>query len=272
MPRLSEKVCLITGASRGIGEACARAMHAEGAVVVLTDVLDAAGARVAGSLGARAEYLQLDVRHEAEWVRVVDQIVARHGWLDVLVNNAGIIGFEPGDGPQDPEHCTLEHFRKVQAVNVEGAFLGCKHAIRVMKPPPQGRGRGGSIVNMSSRSGLVGIPTAVAYAASKAAIRNHTKSVALYCAEQRLNIRCNSLHPGAVLTPMWDMMLGTGAEREAAIHEIASGIPLGHMGDPTDVAHAVVYLASDESRYITGAELSIDGGILAGSSASPKKS
>lgn len=129
---------------------------------------------------------------------------------------------------------------------------------------------GGCIINLSSRSGLVGIPTAVAYASSKAAVRNHSKSVALYCAEKNYRIRCNSLHPGAILTPLWDSMLGEESNRKQIIEEITRQIPLKRMGDPKDVAYAVLYLASDESSYITGIELTIDGGILAGSAASPK--
>jgi NAD(P)-dependent dehydrogenase (short-subunit alcohol dehydrogenase family) len=127
----------------------------------------------------------------------------------------------------------------------------------------------GSIVNISSRAGIVGIPRMVAYAASKAAVRNHTKSVALYCAEMRYNIRCNSIHPGAILTPMWDPMFGEGEQREQMIREISSQVPLGRMGTPLDVANAALYFASDESAYVTGSELHIDGGILAGSEASP---
>ena len=128
-----------------------------------------------------------------------------------------------------------------------------------------------SIVNISSRSGLVGIPAAVAYASSKAAVRNHTKSVALYCAEKGYPIRCHSIHPGAILTPLWDAMLGEGEPREAAIKGIAADIPLKVMGTPEDVAYAALYLASDESKYVTGIELNVDGGILAGSVAAPSK-
>jgi 3(or 17)beta-hydroxysteroid dehydrogenase len=187
--------------------------------------------------------------------------------LDVLVNNAGVTGFEGNHQPQDPENASLDTWRMVHATNAEGTFLGCKHAIAAMRPPA---GRGGSIVNVSSRSGLVGIAGAVAYASSKAAIRNHTKSVALYCAERNYNIRCNSIHPGAILTPMWDAVLGDGESRAAGIERISEGVPLGRMGRPEDVAHMVVYLASDESAYVTGAEFTIDGGILAGWDAQPK--
>jgi len=142
--------------------------------------------------------------------------------------------------------------------------LGCKYGIKNMKA-----GDGASIVNVSSRSGIVGIPQAVAYASSKAALRNHTKSVALYCAEKNYPIRCNSLHPAAILTPMWDAMLGEGEQREAAIDAISADIPMRKMGEPRDVAFAALYLASDESKYVTGIELNIDGGILAGSAAAP---
>jgi NAD(P)-dependent dehydrogenase (short-subunit alcohol dehydrogenase family) len=131
--------------------------------------------------------------------------------------------------------------------------------------------KGGSIVNISSRSGIVGIPGAVAYASSKAASRNHTKSVALYCAQKGYGIRCNSVHPAAVMTPMWDAMLGDGEQRRQAIADIENGIPLGHFGEPLDVAYGILYLVSDESKYVTGIELTIDGGILAGSDATPKK-
>src|SRR5690606_22378860 len=140
-----------------------------------------------------------------------------------------------------------------------------KYGIAMMKP----RG-GGSIVNLSSRSGIVGIPGAVAYASSKASVRNHTKSVALFCAEKKYNIRCNSIHPAAIMTPMWDAMLGEGEQREKIIKSVEFGIPLGHFGDPIDVAYGALYLASDESKYVTGIELTIDGGILAGSEASPE--
>ena len=144
-------------------------------------------------------------------------------------------------------------------------MLGCKYAIRLMKD------KGGSIVNISSRSGIVGIPGAVAYASSKAAVRNHTKSVALHCAENGYKIRCNSVHPAAIMTPMWDAMLGEGEQRQQIIAEVEAGIPMGHFGEPIDVAYGILYLASDESKYITGIELTIDGGMLAGSQAKPKK-
>jgi NAD(P)-dependent dehydrogenase (short-subunit alcohol dehydrogenase family) len=186
--------------------------------------------------------------------------------LDILVNNAGITGFQEGLGPQDPENASLESWRAVHAVNSDGVFLGCKYGIEMMKAHQRG-----SIINISSRSGLVGIPGAAAYAASKAAVRNHTKSVALYCASQGYGIRCNSVHPAAILTPMWESMLGLGPDRSEKIAQIARDIPMQKMGMPEDVASAILFLASDESKYITGIELTIDGGLLAGAAASPAK-
>ncbi|HET7131162.1 MAG TPA: SDR family NAD(P)-dependent oxidoreductase, partial [Gammaproteobacteria bacterium] len=169
MKRLEQKVALVTGAARGIGAAIARSFAVEGAFVYVTDVDDVLGADVARALGDAAAYRRLDVREEADWQRVVDDVLRERGRLDVVVNNAGITGFELGAAPHDPEHATLESWRAVHRTNLDGVFLGCKHAIRAMRP----RGRG-SIVNVSSRSGLVGIPGAAAYASSKAAVRNHT--------------------------------------------------------------------------------------------------
>jgi NAD(P)-dependent dehydrogenase (short-subunit alcohol dehydrogenase family) len=280
--RLADKVCLITGAARGIGEAVARRFAREGAIVVPTDLRAEAVAALAAGLGGACPShspadLRLDVREEGDWARVVGWIVSRHGRLDVLVNNAGITGFDPDlhppMGPHDPEHASLDAWRAVHATNLDGVFLGCRHALRVMKPAGAGGApgsRGGSIVNISSRSGQVGIPGAAAYASSKAGVRNHTKSVALYAAQQGYAVRCNSVHPGAVLTPMWDPLFGDGAGRDGAIAEIAAGVPLGRMGTPDEVANLVVFLASDESSYMTGSELVIDGGILAGAEATPK--
>lgn len=262
MKRLENKIALITGAARGIGAATAKLFADEGARVIVTDILDDEGQAVADSLGNGSQYYHLDVAKESDWVEVMKKLDR----LDVLFNNAGVIGVKGQVGVQDPENLTLSDWHEIHQVNLDGAFLGCKHGIGLMKK------HGGSIINMSSRSGVVGIPTAVAYASSKAAIRNHTKSVALYCAQMHYNIRCNSLHPGAILTPMWNDMLGDDeATQKAAIAQIAEGIPLGHMGDPMDAAYSALYLACDESKYVTGIELTLDGGILCGATASPKK-
>lgn len=264
MARLQAKIALVTGAAQGLGEAIARAFVAEGAQVILTDVRDAQGEALAGTLGPAATYLRLDVRRERDWECVLAAVLGEHTRLDVLVNNAGVTGFEDGPAPHDPENADLQTWRAVLETNLDGVFLGCKHGLRAMR-----RSGAGSIVNISSRSGLVGIPLAAAYAASKAAVRNHTKSVALYAAQQGLRIRCNSVHPAAIMTPMWDAMLGDGigrAEREAAF---VRDTPLRRFGTPAEVAAAVVHLASDESSYTTGAEFVIDGGLLAGSAASP---
>ncbi|TJZ86664.1 SDR family oxidoreductase [Paracoccus hibiscisoli] len=262
MPRLSGKTALVTGAARGIGAAIARAFAAEAAQVIVTDIDMPLGQAIAAEIGGT--FARLDVASEADWSDIAD----RFPGVDVVVNNAGITGFEgPSDAippAHDPEHATLADWRAVHRVNLDGTFLGCRYAIRAM------RGRGaGSIINISSRSGLVGIPMAAAYASSKAAIRNHTKTVALYCAAQGLNIRCNSIHPAAVMTPMWEPMLGHGpdrADREAAM---VADTPMRRFGRPEEVAALAVLLASDEAAYMTGAELTIDGGILAGSAAAP---
>lgn len=268
MKRLEGKTALVTGAARGIGAAIAAAFVENGAFVYLTDIDDITGQPAAEALGGQARYLHLDVREESEWQAILAQVLDERGGLQVLVNNAGITGFERGDDVQDPEHGMLEGWRAVQRTNVEGVFLGCKHAIQTMRTA----GSAGSIINMSSRSGLVGIPGAAAYAASKAAVRNHTKTVALYCAEQGLPIRCNSIHPAAILTPMWDPILGDGPERAQRMREFVQDCPLRRFGLPGEVAALAVLLASDEATYMNGAELNIDGGILAGAAAARESS
>lgn len=264
MARLASKKVLITGAARGIGRAIAELYVAEGATVILSDINDSEGQALANQLGEKAFYLHLDVALESHWQSAAELIKKRYGHLDVLVNNAGITGFLETTGPHDPENLDLASWHKVHNINLDGVALGCKYGIMLMK-----LSKAASIVNISSRSGIVGIPAAAAYASSKAGVRNHSKSVALFCAEKKYPIRCNSIHPGAILTPMWDMMLGEGDARENAIKSVSADVPLGIMGEPQDVAYAALYLASDESKYVTGIELNIDGGILAGSAARP---
>jgi 3(or 17)beta-hydroxysteroid dehydrogenase len=258
MPRLSHKSCLITGAARGIGLAIAKAFHAEGAQVIITDIDQAEGEQAAAALGCR--FLPLDVADEAAW----DGLAVQVPQIDVLVNNAGITGLGDHGHRHDPENTPLEEWRRVHRVNLDGTFLGCRYAIRAMKQKGAG-----SIINISSRSGLVGIPGAAAYASSKAAIRNHTKSVALYCAQQGWAIRCNSIHPAAILTPIWDAMLGDGPDRPQREAAMVADTPLKRFGRVEEVAALALLLASDEATYITGSELDIDGGLLAGSAASP---
>jgi 3(or 17)beta-hydroxysteroid dehydrogenase len=258
MSRLQGAFCVVTGGARGIGRAICAAFIIEGARVLLTDIDTEGGAASAAELGC--DFLKLDVSSEVDW----EALAALHPVADVVVNNAGITGFEAGMSPHDPEHASLADWRAVHAVNTDGTFLGCRYALRAMR-----ESRKGSIINISSRSGLVGIPGAAAYAASKAAIRNHSKSVALYAAQQGWQVRCNSVHPAAVLTPMWEPMLGDGPDREANMAALVADTPLKRFGTPEEVAALCVYLASEDSAYMTGAELTLDGGLLAGSAASP---
>src|SRR3984885_13232304 len=265
--RLQNKVALITGAAQGIGKETAIRFAKEGASVIVSDINDSDCQKVVDEIGGKSMHLHLDVQIENDWKHAIEVILKTYGKLNIVVNNAGVTGFQEGFGPQDPENASLDSWRKVHAINSDGVFLGCKYAIQAMK-----HGHEGSIINISSRSGLVGIPGAAAYAASKAAVRNHTKTVALYCCQQGYKIRCNSVHPAAILTPMWEPMLGTGPDRNARMAEIAKDIPMQKMGLAEDVAALAVLLASDEATYITGTELNIDGGLLAGSAASPKRS
>lgn len=262
--RLLDKIALVSGAARGIGLGIARSFVAEGAHVFLGDIRDEEGIAAAATLGSHATYVRLDVREERDWMAAIAGIAARHPRLDIVVNNAGITGLEDGAVVGNPEELTLEHWRAVMATNLDGVMLGCKHAIRAMRSAGTG-----SIINISSRSGLVGIPGAAAYAASKAGVRNHTKTVALWCAQQGLAIRCNSVHPAAILTPMWDPLLGSGPDRDQRMQRFVADTPLRRFGTVDEVAALCVHLASDESAYTTGAEFNIDGGLLAGSAASP---
>lgn len=264
--RLLNKIIHITGASRGIGKSIAEIFAQQGAsAIIISDIDDKEGEGLSKKLGDNVHYFHLDVTNEEEWIKVTKEIEKKFGRLDILINNAGVNGLKDELGKQDPEHCSLDTWRYVNAVNSEGVFLGCKHSIPLMK-----KSKNSSIVNICSRSGLIGIPNMVAYAASKSAVRNHTKSVALYCAQNNYNIRCNSIHPAAILTQMWDSVLGSGQDKESKIKKYTEEIPLKKMGKPEDVAYAALYLASDESSFVTGSEIIIDGGILAGAGACPK--
>jgi 3(or 17)beta-hydroxysteroid dehydrogenase len=262
MPKLHNKTALVTGGAQGIGEAIARAFAHEGADVIIADIAVATGQKVADYIGG--SFFELDVASEPAWAK----FSAAYPTIDIVVNNAGITGFEdiPESGPiaHDPEHASLAEWHRVHAVNLDGTFLGCRYAIQAMRAK-----KAGSIINMSSRSGLVGIPGAAAYASSKAAIRNHTKSVALYCAQQGLNIRCNSIHPAAILTSMWDALIGDGPDRQSKMAAMVADTPMKRFGTVEEVAAIALLLASDDAAYMTGSEVHIDGGLLAGSAASP---
>jgi 3(or 17)beta-hydroxysteroid dehydrogenase len=251
MHRLEGKVALVTGGGSGLGAATARRLHAEGAFVWITDRVVEAGQALAKELGERATFRQLDVTQEAAWIEVIDAIDAAHGKLDILVNNAGV------GVVADIETTTLEQWRFVHSVNVEGTFLGCKHGIRLMKHS------GGSIINLSSIAGIVGDPKLAAYCSSKGAVRTLTKSVAVHCARKQYRIRVNSLHPAFIDTPMVAGIVSSAKDPEKAREGLARAIPLGHIGEPNDVAAAVAYLASDDAKFVTGTELVLDGGLLA---------
>lgn len=204
------------------------------------------------------------MRRADDWFAARCAILSQDGRLDVLVNNAGVTGLEHG-GAQDVETVHLDDWRAVLATNLEGVVLGRQMAIRSMRPA------GGSIINIASRSGHVGAPAAAADAASKAAVLNHTRTVALYCAERQLNIRCNAISPAAILTPMWDPLLGVGPDRENRMAEFVADTPLRRFGEPAEVAALAVLLASDAACSMTGSDLPLDGVLLARSAARPKK-
>jgi NAD(P)-dependent dehydrogenase (short-subunit alcohol dehydrogenase family) len=258
MGRVDGKIALITGGARGLGEATGRLMAKEGATVILTDILDDDGKALAASIqedGGKAEYIHQDVTVEDEWDTLVDDIVARHGRLDVVVNNAGIVL------DANVEDTTLEGWRHVNAINSEAVFLGTRAAIKAMKGNDDPKG--GSIVNISSIAGLVGIDNLAAYNASKGAVRLFSKSAALHAAESGYNIRINSVHPSYTWTPMVQHLGDNTGDRDAFYDALAAAHPLGRPGVPMDVAYGVLYLASDESTWVTGSELVIDGGITA---------
>ncbi|MAZ87390.1 MAG: 3-beta hydroxysteroid dehydrogenase [Cellvibrionaceae bacterium] len=254
--RLKDKVAIVTGAGAGIGAAIAAEFTRQGAAVVVTDINLPAAEAVAVGLaqsGAATLALEHNVASEEAWEQVIQQTMGHYGRLDVLVNNAGI-GI-----PATIEEQTLEEFKRHDEVNVHGVFLGTQKAIAVLKES------GGSIINISSIDGIIGDPKAAAYNASKGAVRTLTKSAALHCAESRYGVRINSVHPGYILTDMVEKQL-LGASKEF-VEEYTrlkiDRIPMGVVGAPSDIALGCVYLASDESRYVTGAELVIDGGFTA---------
>ena len=256
--RVAGKQALITGAAGGLGEAMAWMLAREGAKVAVTDVnlagvrtlADAINAEVPGSTFAFAH----DVTDEAEWISVIAQAVAAMGGLSILVNNAGI-----GGDLKFVETDTLENWRRVQAVNVESIMLGCKHAMPHLRASAPS-----SIINISSVAGLAAAPGMGAYNASKAAVWMYTKTIALEAAKGDWNVRCNSVHPVFIKTAILDPFIAMAGGDEAKAHErLTRGIPMKRIGEPDDVAYCVLYLAADESKFVTGAEFKIDGGMLA---------
>ncbi len=263
MGRVEGKVAIVTGGGTGIGRATAHRLAEEGAIVTITDVNVEAGQAVADELGGKAMFIQQDVREEADWQRLMDQVADKQGRLDILHNNAGILATQQMQFLADTD---VEQWRAIQAVNVEGVFLGCKYGVAAMSVGGRERGGagGGAIVNMSSVAGLIGTPGAIAYGASKGAVRQLTKSVAIDCAKKGLGIRCNSIHPGIIQTNMGEevMHLG-GGDPERAWKAFIKSVPMDEPGRPEDIANCVLFLASDEARHVTGAELVVDGGITA---------
>ena len=259
MAQLSGKVAIVTGGASGIGEACAETLAREGASVLITDIDDALGKGVVDRItkaGGKAVYLHHDVRDETAWPGVISEAEKRFGRLDIMVANAGIGVLAP------IETMTLADWQKQQAINLDGVFLSVKHAIPAMR-----KAGGGSIVLMSSVAGLRGAPGLAAYSATKGGVRLLAKSVALEHAADR--IRCNSVHPGIIATPIWGK-IPAGAEgnrRNAPIDprdRAAVAVPLTRVGEAQDIANGVLFLCTDAASYITGQELVIDGGLTAG--------
>lgn len=258
MNDLAGRVALVTGGARGLGAAAAKALAAEGAHVVVSDVSD--GGETAAAIGGA--YVKHDVTNEDDWIAAVAFAQETFGGLDILVNNAGVFWIKPTALE------TLESFRRMQQVNVEGVFLGLKHAIPAIAARASRWEGGGAVVNLSSVAGIIGGPMQMAYNASKGAVRLMTKSAALESARNGQKVRVNSVHPGIIDTPMMAeateaMGKATGEGGNAIRDRFASYHPLGRLGRDTDIANAVVFLASDKAAFITGAELVVDGGMTA---------
>jgi 3(or 17)beta-hydroxysteroid dehydrogenase len=245
--RVEGKVALVTGGAMGLGKADCERLAEEGAKVVVTDIDLAKAQAVADAIGGHA--FAQDVRDEARWQEIVGEVEKLHGRLDILVNNAGNVIFE------SIETCSTENFRLQMAIHVEGTFFGCKHALPLMK-----KSGGGSIINMASSASLMGYGTIVAYTAAKGAIRAMTKSIAMHCQDEGYGIRCNALMPGGIDTPMVRGILPDPNVPAAGSAGALGAMDLGH---PRDVANMVLYLASDEGRFLTGMEIPIDNGLNA---------
>jgi 3(or 17)beta-hydroxysteroid dehydrogenase len=255
MARLQGKVAVITGGGSGIGRAICERLSEEGASVIVADMNAEKGLELVEKLRGRASFFNLDVREKTQWQTLMAYVLKEYKKLDVLVNNAGILSTST---QQSIEDVNLEEWRSVQSVNVEGVFLGCQAAVNMMKKS------GGTIVNLSSVAGLIASPGIVAYGASKGAVRQLTKSIAVDCARKGYKIRCNSVHPGLIDTDMGrnSMNMGDGDPKENYKNRVAL-TPMRESGNPLDIANGVLFLASEEARHITGAELVIDGGLTA---------
>ena len=253
MGRVAGKIAMITGAGLGLGRASARLLAQEGAHVICTDITAADVAetvRMITEAGGSARALHHDVAVPEDWDRVSASVAAQEGLLDILVNNAGIAPIGT------IESADLAQWRRCMAVNADGVFLGCKHAVALMKA------KGGSIINLSSIDGIIGEADLAAYCASKGAVRTLTKAVAVHCAEQGYGIRCNSIHPGYIWTPQTENYLAGLGRLEAERAKALARHPIGRLGKPDDIAYMVLYLASDESSFVTGTEMVVDGGYL----------
>jgi NAD(P)-dependent dehydrogenase (short-subunit alcohol dehydrogenase family) len=258
--RVEGKIALITGGAQGLGEAAARMLAREGAKVAITDVNFEGAKKIAASINethkGSAIALAHDVTSEEGWANALAQTEKAFGGLHVLVNNAGI-GLTKG-----LEDITLEEWRHVHAIDLDGVFLGCKLAVPLIAKTVKTTGSGGSIVNISSISGIIAGHNMAAYNSAKAGVRHLSKSVALYCARKCYGIRSNSVHPVFIATPILDGLVQRYGKEEAYA-KLARQVPLGKIGEPDDIAYAVLYLASDESKFVTGSELKVDGGISA---------
>lgn len=246
--RVQDKIALVTGGASGIGRASARLLVAEGAQVLISDIDVEAGQALAEELGAAASFIRHDASSEADWQRVMASLRERHGRLDILLNNAGIL--QSGS----VEETSLQDWQKMLRINADSVFLGCREGLALMK-----EGRGGSIINMSSVAALGGRDDFPAYSASKGAVAALSRSVAVLCRRRKYRIRCNTLHPDGVLTPMTLASYPPGID---ATRLTIDSDPMHRMCLPEDVAASVLFLASDESRAINGIELRVDGGQL----------
>ncbi|MDO9525251.1 MAG: glucose 1-dehydrogenase [Gemmobacter sp.] len=259
MNRVAGKVALVTGGASGIGAECARLLAREGASVVIADIQNDLGHDVADQIttaGGTAMYADLDITDETAWIALMDSVVARFGGLNIAVNNAGTTVRQNSF----PSEASLEEWRHILNVNLDGVFLGTKHALAtMMKTTPVN----GSIINISSVLGIVGQPGIGSYNASKGGVRIYSKSVALSCCEARVNVRVNTVHPGFIRTPLLDRAVSRFADPQEGWAKYDALQPIGHLGLPEDIAYGVLYLASDESKFVTGTELVIDGGFTA---------